>query len=78
MTKTSCIALLLLLLSATVAAPTLTAHARPPEAAAILQQCDVCGGLVVHLGCGDGKLTAALRDSHGYIVQGLDADVARA
>jgi len=32
------------------------------------------GGLVVHLGCGDGKLTAALRINDSYLVQGLDAD----
>ena len=32
------------------------------------------GGLVVHLGCGDGKLTAALRANESYLVQGLDYD----
>src|SRR6185437_717324 len=36
------------------------------------------GGVIVHLGCGDGKLTAALRVNDSYIVQGLDADVTRA
>jgi len=34
----------------------------------------VKGGLIVHLGCGDGKLTAALRASDRYLVHGLDAD----
>ncbi|MDP6634118.1 MAG: PQQ-binding-like beta-propeller repeat protein [Phycisphaerae bacterium] len=34
----------------------------------------VRGGLVVHLGCGDGKLTASLRVSDSYLVHGLDAD----
>ena len=29
---------------------------------------------MVHVGCGDGKLTAALRAGDGYLVQGLDAD----
>ena len=38
----------------------------------------VGGGIVVHLGCGDGKLTAALHVNDSYIVQGLDADVAQA
>jgi len=31
------------------------------------------GGLVVHVGCGDGKLTAALRLADSCVVQGLDA-----
>jgi len=36
------------------------------------------GGLVVHLGCGDGKLTAALRLADNCIVHGLDRDVSAA
>jgi len=40
----------------------------------ILQATGVRGGLVVHLGCGDGKLTAALRAGDAYVVHGLDAD----
>ncbi|MHC4104754.1 MAG: class I SAM-dependent methyltransferase, partial [Planctomycetota bacterium] len=40
----------------------------------ILNACDVKGGLIVHIGCGDGKLTAALRANERYIVQGLDSD----
>ena len=39
----------------------------------ILESTGVRGGLVVHLGCGDGKLTAALRANDSYLVQGLDA-----
>jgi len=35
------------------------------------------GGLVVHVGCGDGRLTAALRATDSYLVQGLDTDPAR-
>jgi len=38
----------------------------------ILDASGVKGGLVVHLGCGDGKLTAALRANDSYLVQGLD------
>ncbi|MHC4404927.1 MAG: outer membrane protein assembly factor BamB family protein, partial [Planctomycetota bacterium] len=34
------------------------------------------GGFVVHLGCGDGRLTAALRADDRYLVQGLSADAA--
>jgi outer membrane protein assembly factor BamB len=51
------------------------------EAAQILDATGVRGGLVVHLGCGDGSLTAALRADDRYLVQGLatdPADVARA
>ena len=44
------------------------------EAQRILDASGVTGGLVVHLGCGDGRLTAALAAGDGYIVQGLDSD----
>jgi len=43
-------------------------------AEAIYEATGIQGGLVVHLGCGDGKLTAALRANDRYLVQGLDAD----
>jgi outer membrane protein assembly factor BamB len=36
----------------------------------------VKGGLVVHLGCGDGKLTASLRLNDSYLIHGLDSDKA--
>jgi outer membrane protein assembly factor BamB len=39
----------------------------------ILNECDIKGGLIVHIGCGDGKLTAALRANDSYLVQGLDS-----
>ena len=35
------------------------------------------GGLVIHVGCGDGKLTAALRLGDNCVVQGLEADAKR-
>ncbi|MFB0555531.1 MAG: PQQ-binding-like beta-propeller repeat protein [Phycisphaerae bacterium] len=38
----------------------------------ILDATGVKGGLIVHVGCGDGKLTAVLRASDSYLVQGLD------
>ena len=44
----------------------------------ILEASGVKGGLIVHLGCGDGKLTAALRANDSFIVHGLDADVTAA
>ncbi|MHC4172678.1 MAG: outer membrane protein assembly factor BamB family protein [Planctomycetota bacterium] len=37
----------------------------------------VQGGIVVHLGCGGGKLTAALRASDRYTVHGLEANPAK-
>lgn len=37
----------------------------------ILDMSGVQGGLVVHLGCGDGKLTAALHADESYTVHGL-------
>ncbi len=46
-------------------------------AKAILDAAGSHGGIVVHLGCGDGKLTAALRASDRYTVHGLEADPAK-
>jgi outer membrane protein assembly factor BamB len=40
----------------------------------ILEASGVRGGVVVHVGCGDGELTAQLRPNERYIVQGLDVD----
>ena len=40
----------------------------------ILAATGVRGGLIVHIGCGDGKLAAALRASDGYLVHALDTD----
>jgi len=59
-----------------------TAEALPPLSAEqvlareIVDVTGVKGGLVVHLGCGEGKLTAALRAGDRYIVQGLEGDAA--
>jgi len=47
------------------------------SASRILAACGVKGGLVVHIGCGDGKLTAALRANDSYLVHGLDSDPAK-
>lgn len=51
------------------------------QAEQIIADSGVKGGLVVHIGCGDGEMTAGLRFNESYIVQGLDTDganVARA
>jgi len=50
--------------------------ARAESAAEILKQTGVTGGLAVHVGCGDGTLTAALRAGNAYLVHGLDTDAA--
>ena len=46
------------------------------QAECILHTTGLKGGLIVHIGCTDGKLTAALRANDSYIVQGLDTDTA--
>jgi outer membrane protein assembly factor BamB len=46
------------------------------KAKAILQKADIHGGLVVHAGCGDGKLTASFGKDEQFTVQGLDRDPA--
>jgi len=38
----------------------------------LIDRSGVKGGLVVHIGCGDGTLTAALHANDSYLVQGLD------
>jgi len=55
------------------------AAADSPEdlARRILSESGVHGGLVVHLGCGDGRLTAALCRGAGFLVHGLEADEAK-
>ncbi len=50
------------------------AQARAESAGEILAHAGVKGGLVVHVHCGDGKLTAALRVNDMYLVHGLDTD----
>jgi len=44
------------------------------QARQILDATGVRGGLIVHLSCGDGRLTAALCASDRYVVHGLDRD----
>ncbi|MHC4250379.1 MAG: class I SAM-dependent methyltransferase, partial [Planctomycetota bacterium] len=59
---------------------TVTVDTPPVDHAAvsreILSTTGVKGGLVVHVGCGDGRLTVALRASDSYLVHGLDPDAA--
>ena len=43
-----------------------------PSAEEILERSGIQGGIVVHVGCGDGKLTAALHVDDRYTIHGLD------
>ncbi|MEA3366863.1 MAG: class I SAM-dependent methyltransferase, partial [Planctomycetota bacterium] len=57
-------------------AATAAADPADDQAEAILKATGVRGGLVVHLGCGDGRLTAALGARGACLVHGLDSDPA--
>ena len=48
------------------------AEAQQSAVEQLLHISGVRGGLVVHVGCGNGKLTAALRANASYMVHGLD------
>ncbi len=50
-----------------------SAHVAADEAADILGTTGVTGGVIVHVGCGDGELTAALGASESFVVHGLDS-----
>jgi len=69
-TTFTCLLALVCILSSTKAQQT----AQEQQAKNILDASGVKGGLIVHIGCGDGKLTAALRTNDSYLVQGLDTD----
>ena len=51
-----------------------TAGARAESAREILDKSGVQGGLIVHLDCGDGRLTTALQASDRIMVHGFDRD----
>ena len=63
-----------ILLAGLVVVSLVAPKAQAAGAADILKASGVAGGLVVHVGSGDGKLTSALRAGEGYVVHGLDAD----
>jgi len=71
------VAVTLALTSALAAARSEASEAAGPrrqEATRILDTAGIRGGLIVHLGCGDGRLTAALHQGSRYLVHGLDTD----
>ena len=51
-----------------------TSQAADPSVEETLESTGTTGGLIVHVGCGDGKRTAALRAGDGFLVHGLDTD----
>jgi outer membrane protein assembly factor BamB len=61
------------LLGGAVASGAATAEPQQ-QARQILDATGIKGGIVVHLGCGEGRLTAALRVSDAFLVRGLDED----
>ncbi len=66
---------LVAVLAATAGAAVPADAASPADQAErLLAAAGVRGGLVVHLGCGEGRLTAALHAGDAYLVHGLDAD----
>jgi outer membrane protein assembly factor BamB len=65
------------ILAGTVALCLCATFVAAQTADAILRETGVQGGIVVHLGCGDGTLTAALRADERYTVHGLAADAQR-
>ncbi|UCD53362.1 MAG: PQQ-binding-like beta-propeller repeat protein, partial [Phycisphaerales bacterium] len=80
MRKTACHVLLKMSLSSLfcILLVSRAAGANPPvagqKAAEILTATGVRGGLIIHIGCGDGKLTAALAANSNCLVHGLDKD----
>jgi len=66
----------IVLLAVCVVASSASAAEADATAKQILDDTGVRGGLIVHVGSGDGMLTAALRASESYMVHGLDADAA--
>ncbi|MHC4561083.1 MAG: methyltransferase domain-containing protein, partial [Planctomycetota bacterium] len=51
-----------------------TSGTKAHQAELILNSTGIKGGLVVHIGCGDGQLTAALHVNDSYLIHGLDTD----
>ena len=62
----------ILLIAANTTNAVLLNSSQHKQAQKILDTSGVKGGLIVHIGCGDGRLTAALRANESYLVQGLD------
>ena len=70
--STTIILVLVLVVGARLAGAKQLSWSDRKQARQILDASGVKGGLIVHIGCGDGKLTAALRANDSYLVHGLD------
>jgi outer membrane protein assembly factor BamB len=57
-----------------VSVVTAQSKASEQQARQILDATNIKGGLIVHISCGDGRLTAALHAGDSYLVHGLDTD----
>jgi len=73
--STTVILVLALVIGVPVAGAEQHSSAEREQARKILDASNVQGGLIVHIGCGDGKLTAALCANDGYLVHSLDTDI---
>lgn len=70
--KKSHTALIVVLIISSVMAAQPLSPARQVEQ--ILKTCNIKGGLIVHIGCGDARLTEALYADKSFLVHGLDRD----
>ena len=43
----------------------------------VIQQAGIQGGIIVHIGCGDGKETIELHEADRFLVHGLDTSAAK-
>jgi len=73
------VALIALLVGAAALVSDASAKTLSPEqqASTILQDNGIKGGIISHVGCGNGELTAALHANDSYLVHGLDRDEAK-
>ncbi len=76
MRKTRCFPIALTAGIVCIALVVLASPSSAQDAESILRQAGVAGGVVVHLGCGDGSLTAQLKTGEHQLVQGLDMNPA--
>ncbi len=65
--------ILLMVILTTCSVVSAQSPAAKRQAERILADCNLKGGLIVHVGCGDGELTAALGASGPFLVHGLDS-----
>ena len=68
--KTAIVATVWIILSSS--RPTMSASAK--EAGIFIEKSNIKGGFIVHAGCGDGTLVAALGEDKQYVIQGLESD----